>query len=76
MILELFLLVAFLGVMGWLIKRMRRSSRPRRPRLRCHDCVHLLSAFDDGVSCGQGGRQVFKNPVHIANCMAYEKLEQ
>ena len=75
MILELFLLVVFLVVVWWLIRRLFGGKRPRRHRFRCHDCVHLLASFDDGVSCGQGGRQVFKNPVHINNCMEYERLE-
>ncbi len=49
--------------------------RRRRPktRFRCATCRHLLVPFDDGVRCGAGGREVFKTPVHISNCMDYDE---
>ena len=76
-ILQLLVLVVFVVVIYRLLSgrswRTRgRSGTGGRSRLRCTDCRHLLTRYDDGVSCGLGGKQVFKNPVHISNCMEHE----
>ncbi|MGD8394085.1 MAG: hypothetical protein PVF43_01285 [Candidatus Eiseniibacteriota bacterium] len=65
---------ALAGTVYWLIGRLtRRRTARRRPRWRCHDCRYLLAAHDDGVTCGHGGGRLWKTPVHISNCMDYER---
>jgi hypothetical protein len=70
---ELFLLGAFLAIVFTGIRRFKRTRGGSGRRLRCHDCRHLLRAFDDGARCGLRGGDVFKTPVHIANCMDWEQ---
>jgi hypothetical protein len=72
----LLLTLAALALIGWFLLRRRRRSRAGgggARRLRCSDCRHLVRVFDDGVSCGVRDTPVFKNPVHIANCMDHER---
>jgi len=35
---------------------------------KCADCIHCRKLFRDGVLCGFGAREVFKNPAHIDMC--------
>jgi len=66
---EIIVLIAAIAVV-WLV--FKRVFRGQRKRLKCADCRHLIRSFDDGVRCGYGGGDVFKTPVHIANCMDHE----
>lgn len=65
-------LVLVAGVI-WLVLRFTRGGGmpkfgKRRGRVKCYDCLHQRKLFDDGVMCGYGDRQVFKNKRHIALC--------
>ena len=42
-------------------------------RSKCATCLHCRKLFDDGTLCGYGSREVFKNQVHVENCMDYER---
>lgn len=44
----------------------------RRSPYVCETCRHRGPMDRDGVLCRQGGREVFKNPVHIQNCHLYQ----
>jgi len=35
---------------------------------KCADCIHCRKLYRDGVLCGFGAREVFKNPTHIDMC--------
>jgi hypothetical protein len=50
-----------------LVRRFSRRGRGRG-RFKCHDCRFMRKMFDDGVMCGYGDAEVFKNPRHIAMC--------
>lgn len=65
-----FIALVFLGLGAW--SRRRGRGTARQPHWRCDDCRHRLRAFDDGVLCGAHGARIFKNPVHIANCLDRE----
>lgn len=60
-------LIGLLLVVG-IVLLVRRSGRGRRGRFKCHDCRFMRKMFDDGVMCGYGDAEVFKNPRHIAMC--------
>lgn len=45
--------------------------RPK-PRFKCATCRHAGRISSDGVMCRYGSTEVFKNPVHIENCMDHE----
>jgi len=72
LVLVVFIVVIYRLLSGWGGRLRGRSGAGGRGRYRCADCRHLLTSYDDGVSCGFGGKQVFKNPVHISNCMDHE----
>jgi len=42
--------------------------RPRVPDVKCATCIHCRKLFHDGVRCGFGEKEVFKNPAQIAMC--------
>jgi hypothetical protein len=52
----------------------RRGLPGRSPstRFKCRGCRHLRRAFDDGVMCGYGSREVFKTAAHIRMCGDWE----
>ncbi len=61
-------LALFAGVV-YLILRMTRGGLKRRSsKFKCHDCRFMRKTFDDGVMCGYGSAEVFKNRRHIAMC--------
>jgi hypothetical protein len=66
-------LVLVAGII-YLVVRLTRGGRLPRlrgggpRRFKCHDCMHQRKLFDDGVMCGYGDREVFKNARHIALC--------
>jgi len=63
-------LVLVAGII-YLVVRFTRAGGLRRRgsrRFKCHDCRHCRRLFDDGVMCGYGDREVFKNSRHIAMC--------
>jgi hypothetical protein len=75
-ILQIALLVFLVAVILRLAGILRGRSRPRSSaggQHLCDNCQYLLRRYDDGVSCVAGGRQVFKNPTHISNCMDWKK---
>ena len=39
-----------------------------RSRFKCSTCRHCRKLFDDGVLCGFGRSEVFKNETAINNC--------
>ena len=47
---------------------MPRFGKRRARRVKCYDCLHQRKLFDDGVMCGYGDSEVFKNKRHIALC--------
>jgi hypothetical protein len=65
-------LVLVAGIIYLIVRLTRRGGlrMPRRAarRFKCHDCRHCRRLFDDGVMCGFGNREVFKNSRHIAMC--------
>jgi hypothetical protein len=65
-------LVLVAGIIYLIVRLTRRGGlrMPRRGgrRFKCHDCRHCRRLFDDGVMCGYGNREVFKNARHIAMC--------
>ena len=36
--------------------------------VKCAECIHCRKLFRDGVLCGFGAKEVFKNPAHIDMC--------
>ena len=71
--LDLIGLVLVAGVV-WLVLRLTRGGGLPRlggrstRRVKCHDCLHQRRLFNDGVMCGFGDSEVFKNKRHIAMC--------
>ncbi len=45
----------------------------RRTGFPCGTCTNCGNVFPDGVICRFGGRETFKNEVHIANCADYRR---
>lgn len=43
----------------------------RSPDFKCAKCQHCAKLFDDGALCTYRGRETFKNPTHIANCIDF-----
>lgn len=61
-------LVLLAGIV-YLVHRITRRGGLRRARkFKCHDCRYMRKTFEDGVMCGYGSAEVFKNPRHIAMC--------
>lgn len=69
---EALLGIALLAAIAYFIVRRRRGGTAGK-RLKCHDCRHARKLFDDGVMCGFGEREVFKNRRHIAMCPDWEQ---
>lgn len=66
---ETLLGLALVAGIVFLVMRLTRAGGLRRSRkFKCHDCRYLRKTFDDGVMCGYGTSEVFKNPRHIAMC--------
>jgi hypothetical protein len=66
---ETLLGLALVAGIVFLVMRLTRAGGLRRPhKFKCHDCRYLRRTFDDGVMCGYGSSEVFKNPRHIAMC--------
>ncbi len=62
-------LALFGGIIYLVIRVTRgRGVRRRSRRFKCEDCRFMRKTFDDGVMCGYGSAEVFKNPSHIAIC--------
>jgi hypothetical protein len=65
-------LVLVAGIIYLIVRLTRRGGlrgpRGGKKRFKCHDCRHCRRLFDDGVMCGYGDREVFKNARHIAMC--------
>ena len=62
-------LVLVAGIVYLVMRVTRRGARRGRTRkFKCHDCRFMRKTFDDGVMCGYGSSEVFKNPRHIAMC--------
>ena len=66
-------LVLLAGIIYLVVRLTRGGGLPRlrsrgSRRFKCHDCLHQRRLFDDGVMCGFGDREVFKNARHIAMC--------
>jgi hypothetical protein len=66
-------LVGAFAVIAWrllhdlgLVPSLRRSHK-------CEDCAHNRGIYPDGVICGFGAREVFKNDVHVANCVDHRR---
>ncbi len=61
---------ALIAGLVWLVLRVTRRGglRRRSRKFKCHDCLYMRRMFDDGVMCGYGASEVFKNPRHIAMC--------
>ena len=67
-------LVLFIAIVLFGVRLARRGGfRRGRRRFKCHDCRHARRLFDDGVMCGYGNREVFKNQRHIAMCPDWER---
>ena len=45
---------------------------PRGPRFKCATCRHCGRLDRDGVMCRFGTKEVFKNAIHIENCMDHD----
>lgn len=63
----IFALIVFL--IYWFVTRIVFQ----KPRVRCATCRHcgrLMSG--GGVMCRFGDKEVFKNAIHIENCVSYE----
>ena len=61
------------GIIYLVVRFTRGGGMPRlrsrgSRRFKCHDCMHRRKSFDDGVMCGFGSSEVFKNSRHIAMC--------
>ena len=65
----LFSLLVLAGII-YLVHRLTRGGgfRRRGRGFKCRDCRFQRKLFDDGVMCGYGDVEVFKNPRHIAMC--------
>ena len=64
------ILVFALAAVGLLtILRKMFGGSPARPDVKCADCIHCRKLFHDGVRCGFGAKEVFKNPAHIDICV-------
>jgi hypothetical protein len=58
--------VGGLSVLRWLFLR------ERAPDFKCASCTHCRKLFHDGVRCGFGSKEVFKNPAQIGMCPDHE----
>ena len=76
-------LIRFIGliVLIYIVFRVVRSMMglegglglgKRAPAFKCKSCRHCGKLFEDGALCRFRGRETFKNPTHISNCMDYE----
>lgn len=66
---------ALLLALVYLVARSLGVNFDRQPfsRHKCRDCAHCRGIVSDGVICGFGNREVFKNEVHIANCVDHRR---
>ena len=53
-------------VFRWLFGGTRVSN------IKCASCSHCRRLFNDGVRCGFGTKEVFKNPAQIDMCPDHE----
>jgi hypothetical protein len=54
-----------------IVRAMFASARGPRDA-KCADCIHCRKLYGDGVLCGFGAKEVFKNPAHIEMCPDHE----
>ncbi|MBI3270803.1 MAG: PLDc_N domain-containing protein [Planctomycetes bacterium] len=60
----IYLAVVVLGMDRWSLSLRQASSR----QVKCLTCKHYLKHDQDGVLCGYGHRQVWKNYVAVGYC--------
>ncbi|MBK8978889.1 MAG: hypothetical protein IPM29_23560 [Planctomycetes bacterium] len=63
----LYLLIAVVLIAVVLSTRARGG--PPGVLTKCRGCRHARKLFPDGTLCGFGKREVFKNEVHVGNCV-------
>ena len=68
---RLLLLAAFLGLIVWVAYRALGFTP--RTRYKCRTCRYCGLLDEDGVVCHLGGRETYKNPVHISNCVDWAR---
>lgn len=59
--------IGALTVIRWLF-----GGREQAPDFRCATCTHCRKLYHDGVRCGFGSKEVFKNPAQIGMCPDHE----
>jgi hypothetical protein len=67
---RLLLALALLALAVWAVRRWLGPGFGRGPSggFKCRTCRHCRRLDADGVMCGFGDKQVFKNPAQIAMC--------
>lgn len=71
MIVKLLVVAAAIAVAVWLWREMIGGTR--EAPFPCKTCRHCRKLFDDGVRCGYGAKETFKNPAQIGMCHDYER---
>ena len=66
-------LIGVLAVIAWRVLHAMGLGPTVRRRHKCADCAHSRGIYPDGVICGFGAREVFKNDVHVANCVDHRR---
>ena len=66
---RLLLVLALVALVVWVVRRFRQSGASGSGGgFKCRTCRHCRKLFDDGVMCGFGSKQVYKNPAQISMC--------
>ena len=66
-------IIIIVAIVIGLLYFLTRAIRNLPARSKCYTCRHCRKLFEDGTLCGYGSREVFKNQVHVENCMDYER---
>jgi len=67
------LVLLALAVVGAIVVFRWIFGGTRVPDVKCATCSHCRRLFDDGVMCGFGHREVYKNPAQVDMCPDHER---
>jgi hypothetical protein len=68
LLIRFFIFALIVLLVYWLATRIFFPKR----RVRCATCRHCARLMPDGVMCRFGDKEVFKNAIHIENCLSFE----
>ena len=75
-LLRLLIPALLLGALVWIVVRAFRGSGAAGAGPtgdKCASCRYCRTVFHDGTLCSFGPREVFKNEVHVSNCVDYRR---